>query len=232
MSDTKGSYLMSQQRTSEVAVSDGLARQIGRMAEDATRIYPGGTAKAELAKGHPEFVARYHLWLDGLADERAIALPILERPPLRIIEVGKYKKVADFRRALADAKCGVGNWANGLMERPRFQLSKPGRIVVCTATIAELGYPQGCTVAESFAALERIGAKKLPPDGMMYLRLAYLNQPLGEWLLGYMDPLADSYGRPEVFSVVHGEGGLWLGGGYARLGSTYVGGAVWAFARE
>lgn len=80
---------MKDQPTSQTTpVSDGLARHIGRVAEDATRDYPGGNAKAELAKGHPDFVKRFHKFLDEMAFERAQAATFTEPKQLAVSILG------------------------------------------------------------------------------------------------------------------------------------------------
>jgi hypothetical protein len=80
---------MKNQPTSTVTpVSDGLARHIGRIAEDAARSYPGGNAKADLAKGHPDFVKRFHALLDEMATERAEAMTFTEPEQLAVSILG------------------------------------------------------------------------------------------------------------------------------------------------
>jgi hypothetical protein len=188
----------------------------------------------------PDFTERVErVYVDMAADFRR-SPPLIERPPVATIRVGTYQDVEAWCQSILGAGCRIGDWANDLTDQRgavgevgKFYLvSEMAEIPLYAASNADLGYPKGCTVAESFAALEGIGAKKLPPDGMLYLRLAYLNQPLGEWLLGYMDPIADSSGDPEVFYVGRNEDGLWLYSSFAHPENTYSGGAVWVFARE
>jgi len=181
---------------------------------------------------HPDFKASHHALLDRLAAEYRQSRPILERPPFATIQLGTFKEVADLHRALLDGGFQIGNWADDLMSRPQFVPSKPGSIQLFRATNAELGYPDGCTVAKSFAALEKLGAVKLPPDAMALLRLVYLDQPLGERLLGYMEPIPDSRGYLKVFYVVRYENGLWLRSYCAYPEHFYSGAEVWVFARK
>lgn len=80
---------MTNQPTSTITpVSDGQARHIGRIAEDAARNYPGGSEQAELAKGHPDFVKRFHKLLDEMATERAEAATFTEPEQLAVSILG------------------------------------------------------------------------------------------------------------------------------------------------
>lgn len=221
---------MSDQRTLE---ESGLPELLGRMTKDAAGKYRGGVAKLDLVKGHPEFVRQTHELWDRLVAEQAIRMPLLERPPFATIEVGTHKSVADLRQALIDGDFRIGSWAEDLMGRPEFTLlTEPVKPNLYMASNSELGYPNGCTVAQSFEALEKIGAVKLPPEAGAQFRLQYSDQPLGEWRLMYMDPIADSGGDLRVFDVARGDRGRWLSSSYARPGYFYYGYKVWVFARK
>ncbi|MEA1909515.1 MAG: hypothetical protein U9M89_00600, partial [Patescibacteria group bacterium] len=81
---------MENQRTPSKPVGDGLAREIGRMMEDAARKYNGGTERMDLVKGHPQFIGRvYELW-EKLFVEQKHRLEIMSgfRPIWRTINLG------------------------------------------------------------------------------------------------------------------------------------------------
>ena len=185
------------------------------------------------AMSNPNFKTEQHRLMDRLAAEYVCNLPLIERPPFATIEVGTFKTVADLRQTLVASNFRIGNWASDLLDRPEFTLlTEPAKLDLYMASNAELGYPNGCTVAQSFEALEKIGAVKLPPEAGAQYRLRYADQPLNEWRLMYMDPIADSIGCLEVLAVVRNDGGLWLYGDYASPSYFYVGGGVWVFARK
>ncbi len=230
------------QRTLE---ESGLPRQMGRMVEDSCRQYPGGLERLELAKGHPDWKQRFYAHLDRMAGERVIAT----RPSHLTIRVGNFQDVEALRAALGNEaltpRVQARVWAESLMDwrgnvgqKDTFWLvPELGTIDLYRATNTELGqaigqdYSGGCYVHQSFAALEQVGAVKLPPEAGPQYRLRYLDQPTGEWEFMYMDPIIDSFG-PSVFSVVRDDGCLWLCSYRVDPDQVCNGGQVWVFGRK
>lgn len=214
-------------------VTDGQYGKLEDVARDLVRKHKINGTEFQHVLGHSSFASRFGAILNELANEHRLTQPLLERPPFATIEVGTYKSVADLRQALTEDGSRIGDWASNLMGRPEFTLlTEPAKLDLYTASNAELGYPNGCTVAQSFEALEKIGAVKLPHEAGAQYRLQYKDQPLGEWRLMYMDPIADSDGCLEVFGVEHIDGGLWLDGDYADPEDFCNGDGVWVFARK
>lgn len=194
---------------------------------------PGDDELLDQITGHPGFVSQTKELWERLAAEQAIRIPLLERQPFVTINVGNFASVPDLKQALTDGGYCIGDWADNLMGRPAFSLlTEPGTLDLYRSSNAELGYPNGCTVKESVEALEKIGAKKLPPEAGPQFRLQYPGQqPLGERCLMYMDTIAVSGGSPGVFCVEHGGPGLWLYSSYAGPEFSCNADEVWVFAR-
>ncbi len=183
--------------------------------------------------GHKDLAGQLGQIFSELAAEYRQSKPLLERPPFASIQVGTFKAVDELRQALLDGGFHISDWASDLMGRPEFILvPEPTELKLYSATNEELGFPNGCTVAESFAALERIGAVKLPPEAGPQYRLQYPDQPMGEWRLMYMDPIAGSDGDLRVFDVGRHGGGLWLSGDCASPGRFCRGDRGWVFGRK
>ena len=197
------------------------------------RKYKINGTEFQYAIGHQGFVSRFGAILGDLANEHRLTQPLVERPSFATIEVGIYKTVVDICYALTDGGFRIGDWASDLMSRPEFTLfAEPAKLDLYMASNAELGYPVGCTVKESFAALEKIGAVMLPPEAGTQYCLQYSNQPLRKSRLMYMDPITDSNGNFKVFFVEHDGDGLWLGSGCAGPSYFCIGGEVWVFAHK
>ena len=193
---------------------------------------PGDDELLDLITGHPEFASQTHELWDRLAVEQAIRMPLIERPSFATIEVGTFKTVLDLKQALTDGKFRISDWVNNLMGRPKFTLlTEPAKLDLYMASNAELGYPNGCSVRESFEALEKIGAVKLPPEAGAQYRLQYADQFLGEWRLMYMDPITDSNDTLWVFDVGRHDDGPWLSCYCADPDDFCNGDEVWVFAR-
>jgi hypothetical protein len=214
-------------------VTDGQYGKLEDVARDLVRKYRINGTEFQYLLGHSSFASRFGEILNDLANEHRLTQPLIERPSFATIEVGTYKTTDDIRQALAAGNFRIGDWASDLMNRPEFTLlTEPAKLDLYMASNAELGYPNGCTVAQSFEALEKIGAVKLPPEAGAQYRLKYADQPLNEWRLMYMDPITGSDGGLGVFSVERDGGGLWLDGRYAGPGRFYGGDYVWVFARK
>ena len=70
------------------------------------------------------------------------------------------------------------------------------------------------------------------PSDAFYLRLAYLEQPLDEWVRVGMKLIIDSDRHPLVFRLGHRSDGLWLRAHYAYPGNQWNPGLLWIFRRK
>lgn len=218
-------------RDQRTLAESGLPKQVGRMVEDAAGKYRGGVSRLELVKGHPGFITRLYDLFDELATEREAALPLLERPAWKRVTVGTMPKRKDARRrAIANADMKLGDWGGDILDR--IAPAKPADIEPVQVTVAELGFPDYATVSQIYAALPAFGLEPCPAEVGYQLRLAYTDQPLGEWIVVGMAPVADSDGLLEVFYVARSGYGLWLYAHYARPDYEYGGYYRWVFARK
>lgn len=94
-------------------------------------------------------------------------------------------------------------------------------------TPAMVGLPNGATKKEFFEKAASLGAKLCPAFVGPHLREQYKDQPDGEWLTIAMEPITDADGRPFVFRLSCGGGGLWLGSSIA-FGSRRWDSGSWA----
>jgi hypothetical protein len=227
---------MLDQRTSETTqlTSDGVARQLGRQVEDATRNYRGGTEKAELAKGHPDFNEQLYGLYDKLAAEQALRLPVLQRPAWKTIKLGTGLKTSkDFINAIEKAGGKVSDWARNILGRKAFTASaEPMELDLVVVSVAELGFPGGATLKDIYAKAKTFGLELCPCEVGPQLRPQYMDQPNGEWLLVAMEPITASDGGPDVFSVAHGGFGRWLSTNSGYPGYVWSGSRRWVFVRR
>ena len=222
------------QRTSNRSVPEGLARQIGRMAEDASRNYPGGTAKAELAKGNPNFAAKYHGLLDELAAEQTLRSSVIEQPAWKTIEIGFHKDADAYRSALEDNGFRIRECANDIMGKPAFTVSdQPTSVDLVLITVAELGFPkESATRSDIYKRVFELDLEACPPEVGPQLRLQYMDQPDGESLFVGMEPIANSYGDLTIFCVGRDGSSCWLRGCSSISGNFVFDNSQWIFARR
>jgi len=227
---------MSNQSTSGTVetqpTSDGVARQLGRQVEDATRKYKGGTERAQLAMGHPNFSEEWYSFLSRLAEEQALRLPLIQRPTWKVLT----RTCDDANGYTADLKAGgfrIGDWAADIMKKPGF---KKGfditSLELVTATGTELTGKETPTTAEIFEGIHNANGDLLPAWAGPELRKQYPDQPNGEVLIIAMETIAGSGGSPYVFGVGHDVNDRWLGTGWDSSDYRWDGSFRWVFLRR
>jgi hypothetical protein len=115
-----------------------------------------------------------------------------------------------FRIAHKRANCRIGDYADQLLGKITIA-KEPIALDLVRVSVAELGFKDGAYLKDIYArAQQELGLMLCPAEVGPQLRLAYLDQPLGEWLAVAMEPVADSDGNLRVFGVEQDDGGLWL----------------------
>lgn len=209
---------MSDQRTSSATVDpSGVSKQWSRMVEDWCPEFAGGAAKLELAKGHPDVKTRFFDFLHILADERAAMLPFEVRPVWKTVKVGTHKSKKDLQKAVETEGHKLSDWAKDLFGQKKFPLTTDERTIeLYTATVAELGFPDGAaTVKEIYAKLDQLGFGVCPHETALQLRRVYKDQPMDEWRLVITEPVAVSSRDLCVLYVARYSNGSWVIGSYA-----------------
>lgn len=149
----------------------------------------------------------------------------------KTLQFGTGLKTADdFRRTLKTADCRISDWANDILGRARFT-NVTGELDLAVVSVAELGFPNGATRKEIYQKAQELGLELCPPEVGPQLRLQYQNQPMGEWLLIGMKPIAGSDGYLKVFHVVRYDD-LWLFSFYDDSDSVWYGYSRWVFLRR
>lgn len=226
---------MNNQHTSSTTkpVGSGLAKHLGRMVEDAMLDYPGGTAMADLAKGHPGFSSKLYAMVDNLASEQALRLPIINRPAWKTIRLGIHKHADEYREAIKTAGGRISDWADDILGKSAFTvIGQPTDIDLVIVTVAELGYEKGATRADIYKRAAEFGLEPCPAEVGPALREQYMDQPKGEWLLIAMEPILDSDGDPSIFAVGRDAHDLCLYSDYGRPGSLWSPVYRWVFVRK
>lgn len=154
---------------------------------------------------------------------------LIERLPFATIELGKYHTTQQLI-AFLDGTPDICEDVEELLNHISF-VDQPNEIKLYEASNDELGYPTGCTVAQSFAALEKIGAQKLPQEAGPLYRRDYPNQKIFFKCMMYMDSITDADGRLRAFRIEQACDGCWLDDYDASLGKFYPEDCVWTFTR-
>jgi len=122
-----------------------------------------------------------------------------------------FRTADDFRKALKGNGFNIGDWANDILGKPAFMVAtEETEVDLVKVTVAELGFKKGARRNQIYERARDLGLELCPPEVGPQLRLQYQDQPNGEWILVAMEPIVDSVGDPELFSVERDDSGLWL----------------------
>ena len=98
-------------------------------------------------------------------------------------------------------------------------------------SVAELGFKNGAKRKDIYNRALELGLKLCPNEVGPALRLQYTDQPMEEWFLVAMKPIADSDGSLYVFATVRYSDGLWFGGTYGNPDNFWNADYLWVFLR-
>jgi hypothetical protein len=155
----------------------------------------------------------------------------------RTVKLGTGLKTAlDFRQALKNADCKIGNWGNDILGKPPFEQSvadKETEVELVNVSVAELGFKDGATRADIYKRAQELGLDICPAEVGPQLRLQYTDQPKGEVVLIAMEPITDSGSSPNVFEVRRNDDGeQCLYADYGRPVRFWNGSSRWVFIRR
>jgi hypothetical protein len=137
-----------------------------------------------------------------------------DAPVWKRVTLGAYKGVNSLRNALDAARVRVGNSADEILGRPGFDFGQvKADVDLVVVSVAELGFPNGARLADIHRRAGELGLELCPAEVAPLLRLAYANQPMGEFLNVAMRPIATYAGELVALSIANaGTGPLLIGG--------------------
>ena len=136
----------------------------------------------------------------------------------------------DFRKAMKQSGFQISDWANSILDKV-MGANKEEEVELVKITNAELGFPEGARVEDTYRRAKELSLKLCPQEVGLQLRLQYTDQPMGEWLLIGMEPIRASDGYPRVFYVVRNEPGTWLSAAYGYPEYFWYGNTTWLFRK-
>ncbi|MFH0928530.1 MAG: hypothetical protein V1821_03595 [bacterium] len=149
-------------------------------------------------------------------------------------------KISNWAEQLLNSKAfSVKKTVGGLLSRfrsKRIERSELETLDLVKLSVADLGFPNGATVQQIYDQAEKLGLgvreDACPAETGPAYRLQYSEQPLNEWVLVGMRPIAVSDGLPEVFLVRHSVRGQWLDTCNAYPDFRYSAADQWVFRRR
>ncbi|WFU45211.1 hypothetical protein QA640_34135 [Bradyrhizobium sp. CB82] len=133
-------------------------------------------------------------------------------PAWKTITLGTFANSFALRNALDASGCNVGGLAAEILARPAFVVSSTKKNVeLVTVSAAELGFTtDSVTLAAIYARAKQLGFRLAAPETGPQLRLQYLDQPMGEFLIIGMEPIKTWGGEQVILNVANGGAGLIL----------------------
>ena len=144
---------------------------------------------------------------------------VVDVPVWRKISVGTFSNSFALRNALSAKGCAVGGLAGEILAPPAFTLSGTKTFIELFAvSAAELGFETATTsLGQIYTRARQLGFELAAAEIAPQLRLQYLDQPIGEFLIIGMEPINTWQGEPVILTVANGGAGLILIGQGGRL---------------
>ncbi|QAU49694.1 hypothetical protein [Bradyrhizobium guangzhouense] len=130
----------------------------------------------------------------------------------RAIIIGTFPDAFALSGALSAIGCGIGDTAAAALATPAFTVSDTRRVMeLVTVSAADMGFKnETVSLRQIHDFAQQLGFGLAPPEIALQLRLQYLDQPVGEFLIVGMKPIRTWTGEEIVLTVANGGAGLIL----------------------
>jgi hypothetical protein len=157
---------------------------------------------------------------------------VVDRQVWKRITLGRYRGVNALREALDAARVRIGDMADEILGRPAFSFSTiPVTVDLVMLSPKDLGFAHAASFAEIDQRAAQHGLELCPAEVGPLLRLAYLDQPVGEFLRIAMKPVMTWGGTPVGLTVANGGTGPVLIGGESRADLSFAPATKFVFMR-
>jgi hypothetical protein len=163
---------------------------------------------------------------ESTAAPQSLITSAADVPVWKTITIGTFPDSFALTGALEAEGCSIAGLAEEIFARPAFTVSSAQtNVELFAVTAAELGFETDTVTLDAIYARARqlgfgLAAAEIAPQ----LRLQYLDQPMGEFLIIGMQPIKTWRGDPIILTVANGGAGLILldqdGGADARVSVT------------
>jgi hypothetical protein len=169
--------------------------------------------------------------LFGFAPPETIATAPREFATWKTVKLGTHKSVKDLSKALTSNGFRISDWAGDILKKTTLA-SAETEIELVLVTVSGLGFTKATRRDVIYDRARELGLDLVPAEVGPQLRLQYTDQPLNEWMVMAMEPIAYSDGGLGVFRVVHNHDGRWLSADYGIPGRMWSPDYRWVFARR
>jgi len=149
-------------------------------------------------------------------------------PVFKTVTLGVHDSVKAYRKALNEAGFRISDWASDILNKIKLSQNQV-QLDLIRISGADLGFKEAVRYDQICAKAKELGLELCPAEVGPALRLAYPDQPYGDWLRIAMESISDSGGYLWIFGVFRGDVDRWLGAGYGGPDGLWGPGDVWVF---
>nr|WP_235885721.1 hypothetical protein [Bradyrhizobium niftali] len=151
----------------------------------------------------------------------------------KTITIGTFADLIRLRNDMDRMGCNIGGQAAEILARPTFTVTSHKTDVDLVAlSPAQLGFTSDTvSLATVYARARQLGFELAAAEVGPQLRIQYLDQPMGEFLIIGMEPIKKWSGEPIILNVANGGAGLILIGQDGRAGAEIPVTSRFVFAR-
>ncbi|WP_373568289.1 hypothetical protein [Bradyrhizobium cajani] len=130
----------------------------------------------------------------------------------KTITIGTFADPLGLRNKMHGMGCSIGGQAAEILARPTFVLgSGKTELELVLVSPVQLGFTSDMvTLADVYARARQLGFELAAAEVGPQLRIQYLDQPIGEFLIIGMEPIKTWSGEPIILNVANGGAGLIL----------------------
>jgi hypothetical protein len=171
--------------------------------------------------------------LDATQVPQQLIRSVRDAPTWKTITIGTFADTIALRNKLDSMGCNVGGQASEILARPAFTVgSHKTDVDLVVVSPAQLGFAaEAVTLAAVYARARRLGFELAAAEVGPQLRLQYVDQPMGEFLIIGMEPIKTWDGEPVILNVANGGAGLILIGQDGRAEAEIPVTSRFVFAR-
>lgn len=136
----------------------------------------------------------------------------------KTLEVGEYRSIQEVDEAFKRLDISWFFPAREICLNINLSGEK-SEVDLVRTSVKGLGFSSGATIEQINRRIEGLKLRRCPAEAVITLRASYMDQPIGERLIAYMEPI--SFNFPRLLCVSRSAHGIWLDSTPARPGTLF-----------
>lgn len=148
------------------------------------------------------------------------------------LQVGTCKNARELLTRIKRSGFQVTDWAAAGMIHGMTISSTESEIKIVKISARDLGFKKAASRAAIYDCARGHGLYLVPAEVGPQLRIVYRDQPLGEWLLMGMEPIASGVGTSDIFVLASNLGALNIGTAFSSPEHKWAPSTRWIFTQD